>query len=100
MEQLARAPVPPDVHAPHLSCRNFCKPDVQAVKSFVRHIMSFDIEPVEASCSLDSNSSSNIDSCQGVGSNGRSQVYVMTIKGTAFLWHQVRLSVCTCVCVM
>ncbi|KAF5830302.1 pseudouridine synthase [Dunaliella salina] len=61
--------------------RNFCKPDVLAVRSFVRRIMSFEIEPVDASCTLGGDSAS---------SNGRSQVYVMTIKGTAFLWHQVR----------
>ncbi|EAL62978.1 tRNA pseudouridylate synthase [Dictyostelium discoideum AX4] len=45
---------------------NFCKIDVN-VKSFMRVILQFDIEKVE-----------------------NSELYVATIKGFAFLWHQIR----------
>ncbi|KAK5579123.1 hypothetical protein RB653_008802 [Dictyostelium firmibasis] len=45
---------------------NFCKIDVN-VKSFMRVILQFDVEPVE-----------------------NSELYVATIKGFAFLWHQIR----------
>lgn len=52
--------------------RNFCKPDVTAVKSFVRRILDVRIEefsPVKASSR---------------------KVIELYVKGSAFLWHQVR----------
>ncbi|PRP82708.1 phosphoenolpyruvate carboxykinase [Planoprotostelium fungivorum] len=51
--------------------RNFCKMDVVNVENFVRSVESF-----------------NIDAISSEDSEGR--LYVMTIKGSAFLWHQVR----------
>ncbi|GIL65068.1 hypothetical protein Vafri_18923 [Volvox africanus] len=53
--------------------RNFCKPDVATVRSFRRRILSFTINPV---------STSTADKAH--------QVFAMTVRGTAFLWHQVR----------
>ncbi|KYQ88482.1 tRNA pseudouridylate synthase [Tieghemostelium lacteum] len=47
---------------------NFCKMDPENVKSFVRVVLSFEIEP------------------QGVDS----PLMVATIRGYAFLWHQIR----------
>ena len=49
------------------------QPDVLAVRSFRRHIMSFEIDPTDVG-----------DSATGT------RVYVLNIRGTAFLWHQVR----------
>ncbi|GAX73168.1 hypothetical protein CEUSTIGMA_g621.t1 [Chlamydomonas eustigma] len=53
--------------------RNFCKPDVLAVRSFQRSIMSFDIEKTDID-----------DPTCGA------HVFALNIRGTAFLWHQVR----------
>ncbi|EGC33127.1 hypothetical protein DICPUDRAFT_154861 [Dictyostelium purpureum] len=47
---------------------NFCKMDIENVKSFKRVILEFSIEPV----------------------NNHNDLYVATIKGYAFLWHQIR----------
>ncbi|KAL5714768.1 tRNA pseudouridine(38/39) synthase [Ranunculus cassubicifolius] len=55
--------------------RNFCKMDAANVHNYRRCIKSFEI----SSC----NSSSE----------GEDQLWVMTIKGTAFLWHQIRCMV-------
>lgn len=52
--------------------RNFCKADVSAVKSFVRKIKEVRIEEIE-----------------GLRWGDR-RVLQLYIKGTAFLWHQVR----------
>ncbi|KXZ47646.1 hypothetical protein GPECTOR_34g805 [Gonium pectorale] len=54
--------------------RNFCKPDVAAVRSFRRRIVSFTIDPVPTSS----------------GEGGEHQVFALTVRGSAFLWHQVR----------
>ncbi|KAI8473916.1 MAG: pseudouridine synthase [Monoraphidium minutum] len=51
--------------------RNFCKADVLQVRNFRRTIMSVSIDPVPATA-------------------GGCQAYVLHIRGTAFLWHQVR----------
>ncbi|PNW86426.1 hypothetical protein CHLRE_02g086050v5 [Chlamydomonas reinhardtii] len=53
--------------------RNFCKPDVATVRSFRRRILSFTVEPVTTSAA-----------------DAAHQVYALTVRGTAFLWHQVR----------
>ncbi|KAG2489574.1 hypothetical protein HYH03_012022 [Edaphochlamys debaryana] len=58
--------------------RNFCKPDVAAVRSFRRRILSFTVDPVTTA------------SGGGAGGGGRHEVYALTVRGTAFLWHQVR----------
>lgn len=57
--------------------RNFCKQDVLAARTFKRRILSFTIEP------------------QGIESYSpdrscRHQVFALSVRGTAFLWHQVR----------
>lgn len=52
--------------------RNFCKPDVVAVKSFVRRILDVRIEEFPL-----------------VKASGR-KVIELYVKGSAFLWHQVR----------
>ena len=52
--------------------RNFCKADVAAVKSFVRNILAVRVEEAE-----------------GMVWGGR-RVVELYIRGTAFLWHQVR----------
>lgn len=52
--------------------RNFCKMDVEHVLSFRRTIMSFRVVPAPAG-----------------GMAGRS-VAMLHLRGTAFLWHQVR----------
>lgn len=77
--------------------RNFCKVDVN-VTSFTRHIFSFDIEPVE-----DLHIMTGIHPGQGEGPpNGTStdaespfSPWVFKIRGSAFLWHQVRCMVAT-----
>jgi tRNA pseudouridine38/39 synthase len=52
--------------------RNFCKPDVVAVKSFVRTILETRLEYIpDMVC-------------------GQRRVLELYIRGTAFLWHQVR----------
>ncbi|EGG21495.1 tRNA pseudouridylate synthase [Cavenderia fasciculata] len=51
---------------------NFCKIDLEAVKSFTRVILSFDIAPVP------------------VGQFQSGGLYEATICGYAFLWHQIR----------
>ena len=56
--------------------RNFCKQDVLAVRTFQRRIMSFTIDP------------EGVESVSPDGS--RHQVYVLNVRGKAFLWHQVR----------
>ncbi|GAM28116.1 hypothetical protein SAMD00019534_112920, partial [Acytostelium subglobosum LB1] len=53
--------------------RNFCKMDIESVKSFIRVILSFEIEPMR-----------NADGTLS------SELYVATISGYAFLWHQIR----------
>lgn len=55
--------------------RNFCKPDVTAVKTFVRTIVEVRMEEVAALAA------------------GRRRVLELYIRGTAFLWHQVRCMV-------
>jgi tRNA pseudouridine38/39 synthase len=57
--------------------RNFCKQDVLAARTFKRRIHSFTIEPE----GVESYSSDR--SC-------RHHVYSLNVRGTAFLWHQVR----------
>ncbi|KAL2324679.1 hypothetical protein Fmac_023737 [Flemingia macrophylla] len=54
--------------------RNFCKMDAANVHNYRRHIMLFDISPTE------------------VRYNGN-QLWVIKIRGSAFLWHQVRCMV-------
>ena len=54
--------------------RNFCKLDLEHVKSFQRRILDFQINEV-----------------QPTGADGRA-LYVLHVKGTAFLWHQVSLN--------
>ena len=51
--------------------RNFCKLDLEHVKSFRRTILDFQISEV-----------------QPAGADGRA-LYALHVKGTAFLWHQV-----------
>lgn len=58
----------------HASIMYAWQPDVLAVRSFRRHIMSFDVDPTDV-----------VDSGTGA------QVYVLNIRGTAFLWHQVKM---------
>ncbi|DBA79142.1 TPA: hypothetical protein ACH3X1_008979 [Trebouxia sp. C0004] len=52
--------------------RNFCKLDLEHVKSFRRRILDFQVKKV-----------------QPAGTDGRA-LYALHVKGTAFLWHQVR----------
>ncbi|XP_020231677.1 tRNA pseudouridine(38/39) synthase isoform X4 [Cajanus cajan] len=54
--------------------RNFCKMDAANVHNYRRHIMLFDISPSD------------------VRYNGN-QLWVIKIRGSAFLWHQVRCMV-------
>lgn len=102
-------------------CRNFCKLDVLAVKSFVRRIESFDIQPagIQAQVALPlgpptpdtqgpaathsvaataataaAAGGQGAGAADGSGAQGQqrhacSRVYAMTIRGSAFLWHQV-----------
>ncbi|KAL6784774.1 hypothetical protein ACKKBF_B03160 [Auxenochlorella protothecoides x Auxenochlorella symbiontica] len=51
--------------------RNFCKMDVAQVKHFQRRILDFRIEAA------------------GTASGGR-RLFLLSLRGTAFLWHQVR----------
>lgn len=52
--------------------RNFCKLDLEHVKSFRRRILDFQVKEM-----------------QPAGTDGRA-LYALHVKGTAFLWHQVR----------
>ncbi len=100
-EQLAQLLLP-FVVAPQ--CRNFCKLDVLAVRSFRRTIQSFTIEPMcPAGVShltllgpptgLHELAASHPSSQQQARPSGDVRVYCLTIRGTAFLWHQVRCMV-------
>ncbi|KAI8081934.1 pseudouridine synthase [Gilbertella persicaria] len=61
----------------HHDFRNFCKMDPSKnVLSYERHIISMKIDPVEHT--------------QTAGISEGSEFYQVTLKGTAFLWHQVR----------
>jgi len=54
--------------------RNFCRMDVVNVANFTRHLFAFDIDPV----------GDGADEADPLG------LWVATIRGTAFLYHQVR----------
>ncbi|CAK9195218.1 unnamed protein product [Sphagnum troendelagicum] len=69
-----------DIDAMKMACRafegehdfsNFCKMDAVNVHNYERNIISFEILPLNEMW-------------------GGRQVWVMRVKGTAFLWHQVR----------
>jgi tRNA pseudouridine(38-40) synthase len=62
--------------------RNFCKLDVENVTNFVREIYSVEIRPALNAVELTADTSDSRDDS--------STVYVMEIKGIAFLWHMVR----------
>ena len=51
--------------------RNFCKMDLEHVKSFRRTMLDFQVIEI-----------------QPAGADGRA-LYALHVKGTAFLWHQV-----------
>ena len=51
--------------------RNFCKMDLEHVKSFRRTMLAFEVNEVQAA-----------------GADGRA-LYALHVKGSAFLWHQV-----------
>ena len=53
--------------------RNFCKMDLEHVKSFRRTMLDFQVIEI-----------------QPAGADGRA-LYALHVKGTAFLWHQVKL---------
>ncbi|KAI9304634.1 pseudouridine synthase [Cunninghamella echinulata] len=55
--------------------RNFCKVDPSKQLNYERTILSLDIQPVFATTAT---------------KNNNTQCYEITLKGTAFLWHQVR----------
>nr|GMD55931.1 tRNA pseudouridine(38/39) synthase isoform X1 [Ipomoea batatas] len=54
--------------------RNFCKMDAANVHNYRRHILSFEMFPCNESFESD-------------------QLWVMKIRGSAFLWHQIRCMV-------
>ncbi|CAO3630204.1 unnamed protein product [Cunninghamella echinulata] len=56
--------------------RNFCKVDPSKQLNYERTILSLDIQPVVATSHNNNNNNTNC--------------YEITLKGTAFLWHQVR----------
>ena len=60
--------------------RNFCKID-PSVANFVRHILSFEVGPACA------------DASDGSLPDSPKSIWAFTIKGTAFLYHQVRCMV-------
>ncbi|KAJ1625466.1 tRNA pseudouridine synthase, partial [Pavlovales sp. CCMP2436] len=63
--------------------RNFCKADVEHVLSFERTLHSFGVSPVAGHFAQDA------ECC----ADPRLQLCAFTIKGRAFLWHQVRCMV-------
>lgn len=75
--------------------RHFCKMDVVNVHNFVRTIHSFDITPAASGCLPQcslfglwvAHLCSNVSGISGIEEGS---MYVMTICGQAFLWHQVR----------
>ena len=69
--------------------RNFCKADVVNVESWDRTILEFSIR----SCSFPFLSSDNLYVLSLIvltDSGSEHQMFEITIKGSAFLWHQVR----------
>ena len=60
--------------------RNFCKMDLEHVKSFRRTMLDFQVIEIQAA-----------------GADGRA-LYALHVKGTAFLWHQVQLTKHMCSC--
>lgn len=55
----------------HHDFRNFCKQDIPNVTNFKRHIHYFRIEEEPVNC-------------------GQQRVFELRVRGSAFLWHQVR----------
>ena len=58
--------------------RNFCKMDLEHVKSFRRTMLDFQVIEI-----------------QPAGTDGRA-LYALHVKGTAFLWHQVSIQHAFC----
>ena len=67
--------------------RNFCKPDVANVKTFVRHIISCNIHPLK---SFDPNEVRDHRRNYKGYLRERHQIFFIELVGNAFLWHQVR----------
>lgn len=65
--------------------RNFCKADTEHVLTFERTLLAFDVAPVERDFCA--------DAAVAPGGNEQLQLCAFTIKGRAFLWHQVRCMV-------
>lgn len=66
--------------------RNFCKADTEKVLSFERTLTSFDVSPIAGPFAADVRE-------EGSEHEDRMQLCAFTIKGRAFLWHQVRCMV-------
>eukprot|EP00798_Chlamydomonas_sp_ICE-L_P027671 gene27671-7312_t len=68
--------------------RNFCKPDVAAVRNFRRTILHFRVDPAGLSCQEEDAASGSASAPSAA--SPVSSIYVLNVRGTAFLWHQVR----------
>jgi hypothetical protein len=71
--------------------RNFCKMDVVNVRNFERTLLSFAIRPVDADASSAADAPASSDDVDD--DRGPDTMYYFEFKGTAFLWHQVRMMV-------
>jgi len=72
--------------------RNACKMDVAAAHSFVRHIHSFTIQPEPAageSCAGDAPADCPPPERRRLAGS-QARLWSLNVRGTAFLWHQVR----------
>jgi len=68
--------------------RNFCKIDAPNVTHFMRRVDSFTIAPVH-----DASTAVGGAECKAPSRSDQADpddLYVMTVRGNAFLWHQVR----------
>lgn len=73
--------------------RNFCKIDVAKSISYRRNILEVDISPVKEIVRYRNLIKFESQMNLFCSSSPDHQLYVITIKGSAFLWHQVRCMV-------
>eukprot|EP00736_Rhodelphis_marinus_P011297 Rmarinus@m.19209 len=68
--------------------RNFCKMDAEKVSNFERTILSYSIAPCPGASTGGTTSGTPLEGTNS--GDERMTMWVATIRGHAFLWHQVR----------
>ena len=70
--------------------RNLCKMDVDCVSNFVRVIHTFTLQREDGAQNAAVGSGEGIASSGGGGGGGGLTLWSLNVRGSAFLWHQVR----------